>query len=143
MEFLSRGTAGRGRTCSLITGSVSSQQSGGGETCSFTGGLSDLQSVMMQRRWIIDRSTSQVLTGRRRQITTLFFIPLWQRVQLHVLLIQMVAVIIGAPNIMRPIFACYFPHVRSGCPASTVTTKAENMSSRVAPLSWNHSDGFY
>lgn len=43
-----------------------------GEICSFTGALSDLQSVMMQRRWIIDRSTSQVLTGRRRQITTYF-----------------------------------------------------------------------
>lgn len=34
--------------------------------------------------------------------------------QFHVLLIQMAAMVIGAPNIMQPIFACYFPHVRAG-----------------------------
>lgn len=80
-----------------------------GEICSFTGGPSDLQSVMMQRRWIIDRSTSQVLTGRRRQITTYFFIPFWQCVQLHVPLIQMVAVIIGAPKHNAAHFCLLFP----------------------------------
>lgn len=79
-----------------------------------------------------------------------FFILFSESVRFHVRPIQMVGMIIGPPNIMQPIFACYFAHVCSGVQHPLGHNKGKktkenmkNKSDRVTLLSWNHSDGFY
>lgn len=83
------------------------------EICSFRG-LSDLQRIMMHLPW--DNRRQHFSSSNRAALPNyhLFFILFSETVLFHVPLIQMVGMIIGAPNLMQPIFACYFAHVCAG-----------------------------
>lgn len=83
------------------------------EICSFTG-LSHLQRIMMHLPW--DNRLYHFSSSNRAAPPNyhLFFILFSETVLFHVPLIQMVGMIIGAPNVMQPIFACYFTHVCAG-----------------------------